>query len=514
MESVRSHKLCYLSSYDRGLQYLLFMWEEIRKEYPDAELHIAYGWNNFDKIAGNNPERMKWKAQMEMLMEQPGIFHYGRVNKEKLNTLMDQCGILAYSTDFYEISCLTALHCQKHGCVPVVANPTFDLQDGSKTFTALDENVFAGIKVNSDIRTEEGQKSYLAALMNLMCNPVEWKRLSTEGKKGWRKFHISNVAEEWNSEFVYTESPPLVTIITPTIRKGFWNIMAHNIASQTYPNIQWVVVDDFPTNRNMTMRKYCQKWRVTDWKYIRGGKTDKYHYGLSTANNLGWKNSDGELLVWLQDFMLMPPQGIEVLVDIYRKHPDCLIAPTDINCTPLLKPDTDKEDWFDGQLEVIGDIVFNNIRNKKLGMRYTENPADWEVNYGAVPKKIVDDLGGWYDFFNDGLGFDNTEFAYRALLAGYRIIIDDTNQAVGINHWEALKNNQKELGEKRTHRLNDPRYIWMQQKIKEGVLPIKRVGEDGIKLHYEIPESVSNEEAVKWMRENMITILNSWSDVI
>ena len=62
-------KMLYASSYDRGLQYLLEMWSDIKKRIPEAELHIAYGWNLFDIARGNDPEGMKWKTYMVGLMK-------------------------------------------------------------------------------------------------------------------------------------------------------------------------------------------------------------------------------------------------------------------------------------------------------------------------------------------------------------------------------------------------------------------------------------------------------------
>ena len=147
-------------------------------------------------------------------------------------------------------------------------------------------------------------------------------------------------------------------------------------------------------------------------------------------------------------------------------------------------------------------------------MRESNNPGDFEMNYGAVPKKVVEAVGGWYEFFNDGLGYDNTEFAYRALSLGYKIIIDDTNQAIGIDHWEALKDSQEELGEKRAFRLNDPRFHWMKDMIKAGKLPLKRTPDkDGFRLDYEMPE-MKEEEAVAWMKENMEKIIKSWGNIL
>lgn len=194
----RQHKLLWGSSYDRGLMYLLDMWSDIRKKFPDAELHIAYGWNNFDKIAGTNPERMKWKHDMELAMDQEGITHHGRIGKDELQKLRQKCGILAYSTDFFEINCITVLECQQDGCVPVVMNQSE--WDNEKIYTALDETVYAGVKVEGIISRDKDK--YLEALTKLMEDETEWKRLSALGKKGAKKYQWKKIAGEWVDEFL------------------------------------------------------------------------------------------------------------------------------------------------------------------------------------------------------------------------------------------------------------------------------------------------------------------------
>src|SRR6185312_10323526 len=122
MSQKRQHKLFWGSSYDRGLNVLLKMWPEIKAKYPDAELHIAYGWNLFDAALGNNPERMEWKKTMQELMKQKGITDHGRISKSELKKLRQECGILAYCSDFTEIFCITAMECQREGCVPVTTD--------------------------------------------------------------------------------------------------------------------------------------------------------------------------------------------------------------------------------------------------------------------------------------------------------------------------------------------------------------------------------------------------------
>lgn len=109
---MKQHTLLYASSYDRGLDVLLFLWPDIKRKYTDATLHIAYGWDLFMAVAHNNPERMAWKDTMDALMEQEGIVHHGRVGKEELKSIRDMCGIWAYPTTFTEINCITALEAQ------------------------------------------------------------------------------------------------------------------------------------------------------------------------------------------------------------------------------------------------------------------------------------------------------------------------------------------------------------------------------------------------------------------
>jgi glycosyltransferase involved in cell wall biosynthesis len=506
----RHHKLGWYSSYDRGLQYLLGMWGEILKKFPDAQLHIAYGWDMFDKAAATNPERMRWKHDMELAMQQRGIHHYGRLGKKELADLRKKCGILAYSTDFFEINCITALDCQKDGCVPVVMNQKD--WDSEELYTALDETVYAGIKVEGNIRTDK--EKYFEALTGLMGDEKEWKKLSIKGINGSQKYLWPKIAEKWAPEFAKEISMPLVSIYTPTIRKGFWNLMASNIAFQSYKNVEWIVVDDFPKDRSFEMKKACDRWGIKG-KYVRGGRTDKFHFGLSSANNIAWKNMDGELLIYLQDFVLMPARGIEMYVDIYRHNPNTMIAGTDVYHFPKVKPNVDSEDWFDGELDVVGEFSWENQRNLGIGMRKSESPMELEFNYCAIPKKVIDSVGGSYEFFNDGLGFDNTELAYRALYLGKELIVDDTNVAVCLDHWEALKNSQDQLGEKRTTRLNDPRYIWMMNKIKEGKLPVKRDEKiDTFRLEYEIPDTETQDGAVVWMNNHMDEILDKWENIL
>lgn len=497
---MRQHKLLYSSSYDRGLDVLLYLWSDIKRIYPDAELHIAYGWDLFMAVAHNNPERMEWKETTEALMQQDGIIHHGRIGKKELKALRKECGIWAYPTYFTEINCISALEAQFDGCVPV----TMD-------YAALSETVGSGVKVKGDILDPEVKDTYLKELLSLMGDKKRWKQESKKAQKFARTFTWDKIATQWINEFEKEDQTIKVTVYTPTVRKGWWNIMADNLAKQTYKNFEWVIVDDIGYDRSEEAQKYAREYGL-DIKLIHGKpRTKKRTYGLVNANNTALKEAEGELFVFLQDFILIPEDGIEQLVTLYRKNPTVLLAPVDMYAAPKIKPDIESEDWFHGELDVVGDFIRQNIRIKNLGLRFSDHPFDFEQNYGAIPTEIARRLGGWYEFYDEGLGYDNTDIAYRALKSGYKLIVDETNVAICIDHWEALQNDRENvLG--RARRLNDPRYQWACEMIDQGKLPLKRTQEedDKIELLYEIPDTVDDKDVVKWIRKNGPEIVYNW----
>lgn len=117
----RKHTVGYFSSYDRGLEYLLAMWPKVKEHVPDAELHIYYGWNQFDHAHKTNPANMKWKWQMIRKMHEVGAIDHGRVSHKELARAMQQTKVWAYPTEFTEIHCITALKAQEAGCIPVTS---------------------------------------------------------------------------------------------------------------------------------------------------------------------------------------------------------------------------------------------------------------------------------------------------------------------------------------------------------------------------------------------------------
>jgi len=124
------HTMVYASSYDRGLEILLDNWFTIKDRVPDAELHVWYGWDLFDRVTGAAAgfgAARQWKDQMIQKLKQPGIIEHPRTTPDDPAPFMN-VAIWAYPCIGGERFCLVASKAQKLGAVPVYF-PTMALRD-------------------------------------------------------------------------------------------------------------------------------------------------------------------------------------------------------------------------------------------------------------------------------------------------------------------------------------------------------------------------------------------------
>ena len=122
IESKRSlHRVIYASSYNRGLETILDAWEGIRKVVSDAELHIYYGWNTYDRaVATGDVKDEGFKDRIVQKMHQGGVFEHGRIGHKELLKEYAKAGVWAYPCEYSgEINCIALTKAIGSGCIPV-----------------------------------------------------------------------------------------------------------------------------------------------------------------------------------------------------------------------------------------------------------------------------------------------------------------------------------------------------------------------------------------------------------
>lgn len=111
------NRVAYASSPDRGLEQALLLWPQVREQNPNAELHVFYGFENFDKMGGP----ADYKRKIMNLAKQPGVVMRGRMGQKELAQELQKCSAMFYPGphDFCETFGIAFLEAQAAGCVPV-----------------------------------------------------------------------------------------------------------------------------------------------------------------------------------------------------------------------------------------------------------------------------------------------------------------------------------------------------------------------------------------------------------
>lgn len=142
-----ARRAIYSSSPDRGLQVALETWPAIRARVPGAELHVFYGFNNWEPFADEAQRRLIAHLK-KLLAETEGVHYHGRQPQDVLAGEFMKSGVWAYPTWFSETSCITAMEAQAAGLrivtSPIAAlgetvGPRGTLIPGSWTSTAYKE---------------------------------------------------------------------------------------------------------------------------------------------------------------------------------------------------------------------------------------------------------------------------------------------------------------------------------------------------------------------------------------
>jgi hypothetical protein len=177
------YKIIYASNYGRGLEKMLeFGWPIIKKEIPEAELHIYYGWSI---IPENKPQLYLWKEKMLKLMTQEGIKEQGKIGVEQLIKEKATSLIHYYGCNFQEIDCISLRESAIVGCVPVTTD-----------YAVLGEKSYC-LTVSGSPFHQETQEKLAYKIVELLKNPQQLAKISLEFKELAKLETWDNIAQKW-----------------------------------------------------------------------------------------------------------------------------------------------------------------------------------------------------------------------------------------------------------------------------------------------------------------------------
>lgn len=193
----KPHRAVYSSSPDRGLMLALELWPRIREQVPDAELHVYYGFENWEKAARLNPDYasafggQETIDRMKAMMQQPGIVYHGRVNQGELARAFLGAGVWFYPTWFSETSCITAMEAQAAGCEVVTSH-----------IAALQETVLSGgWSYQSEASNWYGSEEHREWCVDSMMAAFDAASIEGDTTLARVLFDVERLARDWSNMF-------------------------------------------------------------------------------------------------------------------------------------------------------------------------------------------------------------------------------------------------------------------------------------------------------------------------
>lgn len=197
----RKPRCVYSSSADRGLDVLLELWPRIRADVPDAELHVFYGWNVFDRVATFNPNLALYKQRVFALAdaaggEEGGVFMRGRVGQPELAAEMMAARAWTYPTGFLETSCIGAMEARAAG-LPIVTSDLGALRESVGAHGVL---IAWGAGEDEPFnQTDAYRDAFVQHTVALLTNPGHWQAWHERARRGGAGLDWGRRVADWEA---------------------------------------------------------------------------------------------------------------------------------------------------------------------------------------------------------------------------------------------------------------------------------------------------------------------------
>ncbi len=192
-ETRNPHRIVYSSSPDRGLQTAINAMPRIRESVPDAELHIYYGFKNWEMSTIGDASQQNIIRHLKDLIathKSHGVVFHDRLSQTQLAREFMKSGVWGYPTWFSETSCITAMEAQAAG-LRVVTSP----------IAALNETVASrGSMIHGDWLAPDYMQSYVSAVVDALRRPGDSDRDELKSY-AQTNFGLDSLARDWVDMF-------------------------------------------------------------------------------------------------------------------------------------------------------------------------------------------------------------------------------------------------------------------------------------------------------------------------
>lgn len=178
-----------------------------------------------------------------------------------------------------------------------------------------------------------------------------------------------------------------ISVLTPSIRSAGVDIVRETLKNQTFKDFEHIVRLSEPG----PVPDLCHAW------------------------NSAIRESKGELLVFLEDYTRIEPDGLEKMWLRYQEDPE-------VGWTAPL-----------GKVQAWGETPRWDWRVDRSDGAYTAW-YEFEIDWACLPRKGMLEVGGFDEDYDSGFSWENCDLGYRLFKLGWGFKVDTKNRAIAWDH--------------------------------------------------------------------------------
>lgn len=182
----------YCSAPDRGLDYLLDMWPEIKERVPDAKLVITGSFSLWG-VSEEENNRI-FKEIYDKVSKLKDVTVFKRLPKRELAKLQAESEVMLYPTDFNEMFCISALECYAVG-TPIISSKKAAIVERVKD----GEN---GFLISLPYKSSAYRKEFIDKACYFLKNQNIKDTFSKNALDSSSNMNFEQLAKEWEAEFL------------------------------------------------------------------------------------------------------------------------------------------------------------------------------------------------------------------------------------------------------------------------------------------------------------------------
>lgn len=272
--------------------------ERFLKQFPESKMQLLLsghpkGWDELRREFPNPPVR-----------------HLGFVRPELVRMLYQKAAALCFFSQ-YEGFGIPLLEAFDAGTAVICSNTTSLPEVGGDAVLACDPtDVPAMARLMGKIFSEPQLRQCLINKGKQRLGCYTWQASADNLYAACQR-----VAASRSQTTIHVQSPPLVSIVTPSFNQGrFLKRTIDSVLSQSYPRVQYLVMDGGSTDQSVQILQ--SHGRRLQWV----SEKDK---GQTDAINKGFARSTGSIRAYLNSDDVLEVGAIEKAVGHFLRYPQC-----------------------------------------------------------------------------------------------------------------------------------------------------------------------------------------------